>query len=337
MKAFFIGLGSIGQRHLNNFKEITDSKSEVLVYRTTNHNLIIKDGIAKACDSLQRYYDFKQVDSIEEGLKESPEVAFITNPSAKHMDVAIELAKGGCNLFIEKPLSNSLDRLDVLQQVVISNKLIATVGYQTRFHPIYKFVQQILSEKNYGKAVSASFEWGTYLPSHHPYEDYSLGYAARKDLGGGVVLGLSPEIDLITSFWGQPQTVYALGGKFSSLDMNAEDTVSVLMGFKQRENIFPVTLFLSYAQKRETRNFKIQFEDVLLKCDLLAQTAKLFGNNSELIEDRNFSDLKRNDLFIEEIKSFLAEVENKEGANGSLQKDIETLQLALRIKGQIDV
>ncbi|MCK4819073.1 Gfo/Idh/MocA family oxidoreductase, partial [bacterium] len=301
-----------------------------------NHNVLIKNCIGTPCVSLQHHYEFNQVSSLDDGLKEKPDVVFITNPSSKHLDVALKAARYGCNLFIEKPLSHTLRGVDLLSQTADSKNLIVTIGYQTRFHPCYKFIVQTVSEKKYGDVVSASFEWGTYLPCHHPYEDYRKGYAAKKSLGGGVILGLSHEIDMICSIWGQPEELFAVGGKLSPLEMDAEDTVSVLMGFKRGSIIFPVTLFLSYAQAKEVRKFRIQLENALILSDLSNNRVRLFDNKGEIITQKDFPDLKRNDLFMEEMKEFISAVKNRRQSLISLNDGIETLKLAMRIKEAID-
>jgi len=118
MKALFIGLGSIGQRHLSNFKKIVGDQHEILVYRETDRNVLIKNGVGTSCVSLQHKYKFNQVHSLDDGLKEKPDVVFITNPSSKHLDVALKAAQHGCNLFIEKPLSHNLLGVDLLAQTV---------------------------------------------------------------------------------------------------------------------------------------------------------------------------------------------------------------------------
>ncbi len=335
MKALFVGLGSIGQRHLNNFMDIAGDMAEILVYRETDRNVLIKNGIGTPCLSLQHHYGFIQVGSLDDGLNEMPDIVFITNPSSRHLDTALKSARSGCNLFIEKPLSHTLHGLDELLMTVNSGGLIATVGYQTRFHPCYKLVFQILSENKYGDLKSASFEWGTFLPSHHPYEDYRQGYAARKSMGGGVVLGLSHEIDLMCSIWGQPEKLFAIGGKLGSLSMDAEDTVSVLMGFKRNKRIIPVTLFLSYAQRRETREFRIQFEDALMQCDLLNNKVSIIDNDNKILEEKHFVNFTRNDLFRDEMREILTCVKNKTKPSVSLQDGVEAMKLAMRIKEEL--
>ncbi len=336
MKALFAGLGSIGQRHLRNFKSIVGAQHETMVYRNTHHNLLIDNGLGTPCKSLQQHYDFKQVHRLEDGLEARPDVVFITNPSSKHLDVALKAARYGCNLFIEKPLSHTLRDVDLLAETANSKELIVMVGYQTRFHPCYKFIAKTVSEKKYGDVISANFEWGTYLPSHHPYEDYRKGYAAKKSLGGGVILGLSHEIDMICSIWGQPDELFAVGGNLSSLEMDAEDTASILMGFRRGDRVFPVTLFLSYAQTKEVRKCRIQLEDALLLSDFSKNKVCLFNKAGRVITQEEFSDLKRNDLFVEEMEDFIDAVKSRRQSSIPLSDGIETLKMAMRIKKEID-
>ena len=283
MKALFIGLGSIGQRHLRNFRDIVGSQAEVIVCRKTNHSLVIADGHAFKCDSLRDYYGYLDVSSLEEGLALNPDIVFVTNPSSKHIEVALISANAKANIFIEKPLSHTVDGVAELQALVNKNKLSVHVGYQTRYHHCYKDVRSVLDEAWYGNLMSASFEWGTYLPDHHPYEGYRDGYAAKSSLGGGVTLGLIHEVDLIYSFFGIPKTMSAIGGKLSSLDMTADDTVSVLMGFELNDRLVPVNLFLSYAQKYETRSFRMQFEDAVLICDLVENSINIYGSKGKVL------------------------------------------------------
>ncbi|WP_443642503.1 Gfo/Idh/MocA family oxidoreductase [Candidatus Njordibacter sp. Uisw_039] len=332
MRALFVGMGSVGQRHLKNLKNLIGPAAELFALRSTNHNLIIENGIAHQCDSLADYWGYEQVATLEKGLALKPDIVFVTNPSSMHIDVALAAAKAGCNLFIEKPLSHNFDGVDELKSILESNDLSAVVGYQTRFHPCFTFVKSILAEASFGSLISAGFEWGTFLPDHHPYEDYRLGYAANNDLGGGVTLGLIHEIDLIYSFLGIPKSVAAIGGSLSSLDMSAEDTVSVLMGFEQNHKLVPVSLHLSYAQVHEVRGFRMQFNEALLVCNLMSNTVLIYGKNGKILDERRWGEVDQNELFKSQMFEFISLAMSKEGSSVSLQNGIDTLAIALRIK-----
>ena len=198
MKALFLGLGSIGQRHLQNFIELVPVKSEIIAYRSTlSSNKIIINGNSKSCESLPDYYNLIEYTNFEDVLEQRPDVSFICNPSNLHLDAAIKLAGVGSNLFIEKPVATDLNNFSVLEDLVKEKMLITFIGYQSRFHPALIKIKSIIENKEFGDIISASFLWHNYLPDFHSYEDYSNSYAARSDLGGGVTFGLSHELDLI--------------------------------------------------------------------------------------------------------------------------------------------
>ncbi|MCD4781598.1 MAG: Gfo/Idh/MocA family oxidoreductase [Candidatus Omnitrophica bacterium] len=335
MRALFVGLGSIGQRHLINFKHLVGNKAEIFAYRQTNHNLIIREGKAKTCRSLAQYYGFQTCPSLSEAFNVYPDVVFITNPSAYHLAPAIKAASHGCHLFIEKPLSHSLKGVTSLQNIIHRKKLVVMVGYQTRFHPCYQFLEKMISRKRYGRLLSADFEWGTYLPAHHPYEDYRKGYAALNKLGGGVLLGLSHELDMICNLWGQPDELFAVGGQLSPLSMDTEDTVSVLMKYRRHSQSFPVSLFLSYAQTKETRRFKVQMARATILGDFMENTVQVFDQKGNVIIFESFIEFDRNELFISEMKEFVKAVKIKRKPLVDIDDGIESLKLALRIKKKL--
>lgn len=336
LDVLFVGLGSIGQRHLQNLKTIMGEEVNLSAFRSINHNLVIQNGNCKQVDSIENSYNIKCYDNLTEALQQHPDIVFITNPSSKHVETALLASDFGCHLFIEKPLGDSLDNVDELHKKIIDNKLIVMVGLQTRFHPCYKSVKEILNNKEYGDIVSANFEWGTYLPNHHLYEDYRNSYASKKDLGGGVVLGLIHEIDLINSFWGSPETVYAIKSKNSSLGIETEDTVSVLMGFKEKSKVFPVGLFLSYSHIKEIRQFRIQLSKSTLFCDLLHNTVILYDKNNNMVINENYSFFSRNELFLSEIKELLGAIKQNRQPCVNFNDGLESLKIALKIKDIIN-
>ena len=56
MKILFIGMGSIGQRHLQNIQSLYGKDVECFAMRSTSHNNHIKDGVATPVKDLNEYY-----------------------------------------------------------------------------------------------------------------------------------------------------------------------------------------------------------------------------------------------------------------------------------------
>ena len=335
MKILFAGLGSIGQRHLQNVKKIKEEKikeGKIELFgliKDFDARRVIKEGECKEVESMADYYGITTTTSLAEAKEIKPNIVFVTNPSRLHVETALEFGKVGSDLFIEKPLGAGLDKVDELESVIRKNHLISMVGYQMRFNPLIEKVKEIVG-KNSDKIITAAFEWNTFLPLHHKYEDYSKSYAARKDLGGGAVLGLIHEIDLICHFFGLPSDILAAGGKLSGLKMDVEDTVMAILKYEKT----PVYLNLSYAQTKEVRKFKVQFQDSTLFVDLMENKYQLYGREGELVEEAE-DPTQRNDLFIKEVSHFLDCVEKRRETGVGVPEGKKSLELALNIKKRI--
>ena len=84
-KVLIVGYGSIGNRHLENFLRFKDI--QLTVYTKRNDiQLLKKKGI-------------KVSDSLNECLKENPNIGVIANETSLHVPTAIKLAKAGLDLF----------------------------------------------------------------------------------------------------------------------------------------------------------------------------------------------------------------------------------------------
>ena len=178
MKFMIAGLGSIGRRHLRHLEAL--GVKEILLYRT--HRATLPD------DDLAPYPVETDLDA---ALAAKPDAVVVSNPTALHMEVAIPAAEQGCHILLEKPVSHTMEGLNVLQRAAAESGARILVGFQFRYHPALRKIVQVLSSGEVGKPVSFRAHWGEYLPAWHPWEDYRKSYSARKDLGGGVILTLT--------------------------------------------------------------------------------------------------------------------------------------------------
>ena len=112
MKALFVGLGSIGQRHLRNLKKIRPDV-ELMAIRSKNSGPVLSDSNQVIRDiSKQKYYGLSEFDLLEDALTCKPDIVFITNPTSMHLSVAEEALKSGAFVFIEKPISHNYDGVE---------------------------------------------------------------------------------------------------------------------------------------------------------------------------------------------------------------------------------
>lgn len=254
-KILFIGLGGAGQRHLRLFKKNLHKKNvDFIAYRNTNKTpLLNPDFTVNKINTVENFYGINTYNNLQEAINLKPDLAVISTPSSMHLDYAQICAEQNISVFIEKPLSNSTKGLQKLKNTVEGNKIKLQVGLQRRFHPLICKVNDIIKAGKIGQVLTVNFTVASYIPRWHPYENFLELYACRKELGGGVLLTEIHEIDLALWFFGIPKSVICVGGTYSNVGMDVEDTVRLTLDYVK----FSVQLNLSFWQKHHERFFSI--------------------------------------------------------------------------------
>ena len=121
MKILFVGLGSIGQRHLRNINYLY-SGTNFLAYRKLNRKLTLDNKNNLSKKDLNKKYNIKLFKNFNTALTNKPDAVFICNPTSHHMKYALLAAKKGVNVFVDKPLSNNLKNVEKLKQYIKKRK-----------------------------------------------------------------------------------------------------------------------------------------------------------------------------------------------------------------------
>jgi predicted dehydrogenase len=336
LRVLLVGLGSIGQRHVRNLRRLLGDGVELSAVRARGRNQVLTDSqrVETQTGLLERYA-IRALPDLGTALGEEPDAVFVTNPSSLHMEVALRAARQGCHLFIEKPLATSDERLDELVEVVERNRIVALVGYQLRFHPCFERLHVLLAAGRPGCIVGVRAVVGESLATAHPYEDYRESYAARRDLGGGVLLGLSHEFDYLQALLGTPRRVFALGGRLSDLEIDVEDTASVLLDFSRGSRSFPAHVHLDYLQRPPVRSCEILGDDGRIVWDYHAGTVDDLRADGRC--DRfTAPDLDRNHLFQAEIEHFLRCLRGDEQPRVTVRDAAASVRIALAARRSLE-
>jgi predicted dehydrogenase len=337
LKALFVGLGSVGQRHLRNLLEISPGNLEFLAYRERGFDFVLTDKLSiDESVSLQAKYDIKIFSDLRAALSKNPDLVFIANPTSKHLSVAMESVKSGCDFFIEKPLSHTYDGVDELIRTAEEKSVIAFVGYQNRYHPCIKMAKKLLTEKRIGSIVAVNAEIGEYLPGWHKYEDYRNTYASREELGGGVVLSQIHEFDYLYRFFGEPQRVFCVGGKLSDLEIDVEDTASTLFEYHLDGKKIPVHVHQDYLQTPSERRCRILGTEGKIEFDLLRGSISAYDGEGHAFLRESYCNFDRNEMFMEELRVFLSCVETRKRPEISLTDAAASLRMALAAKKSME-
>ncbi len=301
MKILICGTGSIALRHYKNL--ILLGYKDIIFYKSTS-------SVFKKIDSKIKkekiYYN------LDYALEEKPNVAFICNVTSLHVDIAIKCAKNNCHLFIEKPVSHNLKKISKFKSIIKKNNLYLFVGYMMRFHPLIDKIKKLIKKEN--KIFYASTIWGEYLPNWHPNENYKKSYAARKNLGGGVSLTLSHEIDLMIYLFGKIKKIYNFK-KFKS-DLKLKEDVDVASTYLIRFNYgLDCNIHINYLCNPPVRLLTIFGEKIQINFNYYKSLLEIKKNGK--IKKYYLKKFNRNDLFIKELKYFFKKLKkiNKDKIN----------------------
>ena len=219
-RILIVGLGSIGAQHLAVIQRLfPEAKTQILrQYETRSKNSL---GIT-------------EISSLDEAMRFLPEIVVICNPASEHINTALKFVDSGANFFIEKPISHSTKEIVQLISALEATNGVLLVGYNLRYLKSLQAFRKHLNEGLIGKPLSVRCEVGQYLPSWRPKKDYRDSVSAKRELGGGVLLELSHEIDYLRWIFGEVDWVRATLLRQSELEIDVEDTVHLTLGFENR-------------------------------------------------------------------------------------------------------
>jgi predicted dehydrogenase len=216
-RALVVGIGSIGRRHLRLLREALPA-ADIRVLRHTEASETVEH--ADGC--------FHQ---LEEACNFAPELAVIANPSSLHVSTARPLAEVGAHLLIEKPISDTSVGIADLMAFCANRSQVLHVGYNLRFLECVRFFRDAIFDGRIGEVHTVRSEVGQFLPGWRPGSDYRKTVSAKKELGGGVLLELSHDLDILRWIFGEVEWLSAWTGRIGKLEINVEDSVMLQMSF----------------------------------------------------------------------------------------------------------
>ena len=315
---FVIGCGSIGRRHMGNLRTL--GVEDILAF----------DVAAERRAQTETQLGIPTVDSLEKGWDRNPEVALVAVPTSLHVPVSLEAAEHGCHLFIEKPLGDNLEGVDGLLATVERHERTALVGCNMRFHHGPATIKALVQEGAVGPVITSMIDFGQYLPDWHPTEDYRKGYSANASLGGGIVLDGIHEIDYARWLFGEVDEVYCHGGKTSSLDIDTEDNVNILM---RMTSGISVAIHMDYVQRASWRTCKVVGEEGTIYWDMVRHDVQLYPASDKRWQSYpEPQDYCINQMYLDEMRHFLACIQGVEKPSLGLLEAKRVLEIALAVK-----
>ena len=289
----FVGLGSIGCRHLRNLHEIAARLGIRIKIDALRHShSSLPEEIASLLSKqyheigeLQCYYD----------------MVFVCNPSQLHIETLLKLKDIGKYFFVEKPISVAPIPADILSDLRPWHKfwVACPLRHSAVYQAICRYVQ---NAKVYAvRAVCTS-----YLPDWRPGIDYKKLYSSRAD-SGGVKIDLVHEFDYLFSLFGFPESSCLLERKVSNLDIECPD-VAIFVGMYSK---LSMEVHLDYFGRYVERKLRLWTSEDVVEFDFISGVQTSFTKGETIF----VGDQDRNDIYKRELESFLKFAVYGDGGN----------------------
>jgi len=321
-KFLIIGLGSMGKRRIRNLQYL--KMKEILGF----------DPNANKRKEAEEKYNIKIVSNFQKAIKENPDIFIISTPPDKHNEyikLAIENKKSA---FVEA--SVILEGLEELNNEAKKKNVLIAPSCTFRFHPAIKKIKKIVKEGKYGKITNFTYYLGQYLPDWHPSENIKNFYVGKKETSGAREM-VSFELTWIVDILGFPKGIIGFHGKTLKMGVDIDDTYAFALDFGDKFGSMLIDVVSRYAVRSLLLNMeRCQItwrwdEDLIRVYDADSKKWNNYfykkgraseGYNENIIED----------MYIEEMKSFIGALTKRRKFPNSLKDDIKILKLLNKIE-----
>ena len=301
MKVLVVGCGSIGERHIRNLKSL--DMEEIFACDRDQERL----------EFIRNEYGIKTFHDYEEAAsREAINAAIVCTPTSNHVAPALFAIRQGWHVFVEKPLSHTLDGVDDLIKEARRKNVTLMAGFNLRFHPNLQQIKKLLDGEAIGRIISARSHFGFHflgrLPYHH-WTDYREDYAAKR-IGGGVILDAATHhIDVLNWFMGNIKEVFCYSEKAGGLDLEAEDIAEILLKF---ESGAMASLHVNFIQQPYQNKCEIIGDKGTITWDFTSNIVNLFSATDDRWQTFPENNFDHNETYVQEMVHFMKCIHGEE-------------------------
>ncbi len=271
MTVCFIGLGSIGQRHIRNVHAVAAARGIAVATDVVEPRAL--DYLDDATRALvrNRYASLAEMGHYD--------MIFVTNPSQLHRQTLESVRAKADVFFVEKPVFTEALAPEALAPYADERKFY--VACPIRHTRVYGFLSEFVPQN---KVYCARAICSSYLPEWRPGTDYRRTYAAQEG-SGGVKLDLIHEFDYLFTLFGLPDASHLFEGKFSGLEIKSVDGVSFVGRYPDKT----LELHLDYYGRVPRREIELYTADDVVVGDFIKAEVRFLksGRRIDLAEERN--------------------------------------------------
>lgn len=314
MRLLVVGAGSIGKRHLQNFRQLGVDHVGVVDVRADR-----RQEVAERFGITRLYPD------IDRALQDDYDAVVVGVPTAYHTEVTVKSVRAGAHVLMEKPISNCWDGLSEVLSEVRRKNLVCLVGYTYRFWPPLLKVNELLERQLIGKVYFADITFSEYLPDWHPWEDYRSWFMSKKEQGGGALLDESHAVDMARWLFGEIEEVFCLTGNISHLEMTADDYAQFIVNYASGAS---GTIHMDLFGRKHRRSIDTYGEKGNICWEFFSNRVDVYHVEEGFTETITFT-CERNDMFIAEAKHFLDCIAGRAQPRVGMEEAMRTLKVLL--------
>lgn len=132
LKAGVLGAGHLGKIHLR------------LLQQSEKYELVgFYDPFTENAKKVAKEFGYKLFDSVQD-LIDAVDVVDIVTPTLSHFDCAKEAIEKGKHIFIEKPITNTLQEAEAIRTLASQKHIRGQVGHVERFNPAFTAVNEMI-------------------------------------------------------------------------------------------------------------------------------------------------------------------------------------------------
>jgi len=223
VRTALIGCGKVGQ-----------VQAEALAALSESDFVAVCDSDPGRAAGFARRFNVHPFTNLSELIKHGGvEAVFICTPHPLHAQPAIEAARAGVHVLVEKPLAASLDDCEVMITAARQNGVKRGVISQRRWYEPVRRMKQAIDAGKIGRSVLGAFTMYSWRDEAYYQSDPWRGKWDTE--GGGVLMNQSPHmLDLL--IWLMNDRVIEVSGYWANLNhpyVAVEDSAVAILRFAQ--------------------------------------------------------------------------------------------------------
>ena len=314
LKVGVLGAGHLGKIHLR------------LLNQSSKYELVgFYDPFKENAEKVSAEFGYKSFDTISD-LIAAVDVVDIVTPTLSHYHCAVDAIKAGKHIFLEKPISNTVEEAEHIIQLAKEYNIKGQVGHVERFNPAFKAVKDKI---------------------HNPMfiETHRLAEFNPRGTDVPVVLDLMiHDIDAILSVVKSPvKNIHATG---TAVISDSPDIANARIEFENGCVANVTSSRISMKNMRKARFFQ---KDAYISVDYLDKICEvvkmkdapevpgdfdLILQNAEGVKKQIYFDnpsVESNNAILDELETFADAINNNTTPIVTLEDGTEALRIAYRI------